>query len=63
MTCTVIILQIFGMDNLSGSLVWRLYLPTLSGARTILLRRAARHPHTAMITIVGTHTVHTHTHS
>ncbi|XP_061384210.1 ER membrane protein complex subunit 1 isoform X2 [Danaus plexippus] len=48
--------KIFGMDNLSGSLVWRLYLPTLSGARTILLRRAARHPHTAMITIVGTHT-------
>ncbi|CAG9579588.1 unnamed protein product [Danaus chrysippus] len=47
--------KIFGMDNLSGSLVWNLYLPTLSGARTILTRRAARHPHTAMITIVGTH--------
>ncbi|XP_063392150.1 ER membrane protein complex subunit 1 isoform X1 [Cydia fagiglandana] len=47
--------KIFGMDNLSGAILWQRYEPRLDaeGAR-MFVRRAARHPpHDACLTIVG----------
>ncbi|KAM3959763.1 ER membrane protein complex subunit 1 [Aphomia sociella] len=49
--------KIFGMDNLSGEVVWRRYEPQLDAERALLLqRRSARHPpHRACVTVVGKH--------
>ncbi|KAL0881921.1 hypothetical protein ABMA27_001680 [Loxostege sticticalis] len=49
--------KIFGMDNLSGAILWQHYEPSLdpSGA-AVFTRRSARHPpHDAYLTIVGKH--------
>ncbi|XP_052754420.1 ER membrane protein complex subunit 1 [Galleria mellonella] len=49
--------KIFGMDNLSGEILWRLYEPQLDAdAAIIFTRRSARHPpHDAVLTVVGKH--------
>ncbi|XP_073952137.1 ER membrane protein complex subunit 1 isoform X1 [Choristoneura fumiferana] len=47
--------KIFGMDNLSGALLWQRYEPGLDADGAVMfLRRPARHPpHDAYLTIVG----------
>ncbi|XP_075975796.1 ER membrane protein complex subunit 1-like isoform X2 [Anticarsia gemmatalis] len=49
--------KIFGMDNLSGALLWQYYEPNLDSEGAVLFtRRSARHPpHDAYLTIVGKH--------
>ncbi|XP_050680309.1 ER membrane protein complex subunit 1 isoform X2 [Leptidea sinapis] len=49
--------KIFGMDNLSGELLWRRYDPSLNTENVVLFtRRTARHPPLdAYVTIVGKH--------
>uniref|UniRef100_A0A2A4K944 ER membrane protein complex subunit 1 n=1 Tax=Heliothis virescens TaxID=7102 RepID=A0A2A4K944_HELVI len=47
--------KIFGMDNLSGAILWQYYEPSLDTEGVVVFtRRTARHPpHDAYITIVG----------
>ncbi|XP_023945986.2 ER membrane protein complex subunit 1 [Bicyclus anynana] len=49
--------KIFGMDNLSGEILWRRYEPGLDAEAVVLYtRRSARHPpHDAYVTVVGKH--------
>nr|XP_049693308.1 ER membrane protein complex subunit 1 isoform X1 [Helicoverpa armigera] len=49
--------KIFGMDNLSGAILWQYYEPSLdTEGAVVFTRRTARHPpHDAYITIVGKH--------
>ncbi|XP_072949893.1 ER membrane protein complex subunit 1 isoform X2 [Epargyreus clarus] len=49
--------KIFGMDNLSGKLLWSHYEPALdTEAVAVFARRSARHaPHSAVLTVVGKH--------
>ncbi|XP_028044112.1 ER membrane protein complex subunit 1 isoform X1 [Bombyx mandarina] len=49
--------KIFGMDNLSGEILWKLYEPNLNTEAAVMFtRRSARHPpHDAYLTIVGKH--------
>ncbi|CAH0583257.1 unnamed protein product [Chrysodeixis includens] len=49
--------KIFGMDNLSGALLWQYYEPSLDTENVLVFtRRTARYPpHTAYVTIVGKH--------
>ncbi|KAJ0177967.1 hypothetical protein K1T71_006840 [Dendrolimus kikuchii] len=49
--------KIFGMDNLSGAILWKLYEPNLDTEGVVMFtRRSARHPpHDAYLTIVGKH--------
>ncbi|XP_049871147.1 ER membrane protein complex subunit 1 [Pectinophora gossypiella] len=49
--------KIFGMDNLSGELLWRRYEPSLDTENVLIFtRRSARHPPlTAYLTIIGKH--------
>lgn len=55
----MILFQVFGMDNLSGAILWKYYEPNLDTEGVVVFtRRTARHPpHDAYLTVVGKHEV------